>query len=173
MKRGYAPDASTAPRQLMGRSLAGVAIHAIEWLWVGWIPKGYITLLAGETGAGKSTVLADITARITTGAPWPGEYDCPSNWRRPERVLWLGSEDSIEEMTVPRLLACGANPANVVEIQALCRTASAIPSPCKTILKQSVKCWLMLGMSITARSPCSLLTLSPVICRGKAAQRWT
>jgi len=32
-------------------------------------------------------------------------------------VLWLGSEDSIEEMTVPRLTACGANLGNVVEIQ--------------------------------------------------------
>lgn len=92
-------------------------MHAIEWLWTGWIPKGYITLLAGETGAGKSTVFADVTARITTGAPWPGEYDCPNAWRKPERVLWLGSEDSIEEMTVPRLTACGANLANVVEIQ--------------------------------------------------------
>ena len=111
---GLAPPTG---RQLIGRSLAGVSMHAIEWLWVGWIPKGYITILAGETGAGKSTVLADVTARITTGAPWPGEFDCPNSWRTPERVLWLGSEDSIEEMTVPRLVACNANLANVVEIQ--------------------------------------------------------
>ena len=117
IKRGYGPDAATGPRQLVGRSLGGVAIHAIEWLWVGWIPKGYVTLLAGETGAGKSTVQADVTARVTTGAPWPGEFDCPNARRKPERVLWLGSEDSIEEMTVPRLTACGANLDNVVEIQ--------------------------------------------------------
>lgn len=32
-------------------------------------------------------------------------------------MLWLGSEDSIEEMTVPRLMACGANLDNVIEIQ--------------------------------------------------------
>ncbi|WP_176482759.1 AAA family ATPase [Sphingobium sp. D43FB] len=104
-------------RKLVGRSLAGVAARSIEWLWVGWIPKGYITLFAGETGAGKSTVIGDITARITTGKPWPGEYECPDAWRKPERVLWLGSEDSIEEMTVPRLMACGANLENVIEIQ--------------------------------------------------------
>ena len=41
-------------------------------------------LLSAPTGAGKSTVLADITARVTTGKPWPGEDD----WRAPERVLW-------------------------------------------------------------------------------------
>jgi hypothetical protein len=106
-----------AGRKLVGRSLSGVKMKAIEWLWTGWIPKGYITLFAGETGAGKSTVLGDVTARITTGKPWPGEYECPDAWRTPERVLWLGSEDSIEEMTVPRLMACGANLDNVIEIQ--------------------------------------------------------
>lgn len=106
-----------AGRKLVGRSLSGVKMRAIEWLWTGWIPKGYITLFAGETGAGKSTVLGDVTARITTGKPWPGEYECPDAWRTPERVLWLGSEDSIEEMTVPRLMACGANLDNVIEIQ--------------------------------------------------------
>lgn len=35
VKRGYGPEASDAPRTLLGRSLAGVAMHAIEWLWTG------------------------------------------------------------------------------------------------------------------------------------------
>jgi hypothetical protein len=117
LRRGYAPDSAVGPRQLIGRSLGSVEMQAIEWLWTGWIPKGYVTLFAGETGAGKSTVLADIAARVTTGAPWPGEFDCPNAWRPPERVLWLGSEDSIEEMTVPRLVACNASLNNIVEIQ--------------------------------------------------------
>jgi AAA domain len=117
MKQGYGPADATGPRMLMGRELGSVAMRAIDWLWIGWIPKGYVTLIAGETGAGKSTILADIASRVTTGRPWPGEYDCPNAWRPPERVLWLGSEDSIEEMTVPRLVACGANRHNVVEIQ--------------------------------------------------------
>lgn len=101
-------------RHLVGRSLENVTMRAIEWLWEGWIPRGYLTIFAGESGAGKSTILADIAARVSTGAPWPGE---PSDrCRSAGRVLWLGSEDSIEEMTVPRLTACGANLANIVEI---------------------------------------------------------
>lgn len=108
---------ATGARELTGRSLNGVAMRAIEWLWSGWIPKGYITIFAGETGAGKSTVLADIAARVTTGAPWPGPRGIPGERREPSRVLWLGSEDSIEEMTIPRLTACGADLGNVVELQ--------------------------------------------------------
>lgn len=105
----------TAPRELEVRKLNSVVMKAIDWLWKGWIPKGYITIWAGETGAGKSTVLADVTARVTTGEPWPSE---PQEARRePGRVLWLGSEDGIEELTVPRLVACQANLANVDEIR--------------------------------------------------------
>ena len=68
----------TGPRELVIRDLSTVVMKSINWLWKGWIPQGYITIWAGETGAGKSTVLADVTARITTGAPWPGEQpnDC-------------------------------------------------------------------------------------------------
>ncbi len=111
---GGAQPASAA-RQLVGRSLGGVAARAIEWLWTGWMPKGYITIFAGESGAGKSTVLADVAARVTTGRAWPGE--AADQVREPGRVLWLGSEDSIEEMTVPRLLACGADLNNVIQIE--------------------------------------------------------
>ena len=114
LKKGLGiEDSTSGPRSLVGRTLGTVQMRAIDWLWTGWIPKGYITLLAGETGAGKSTVLADVTARVTTGAPWPGEYEP----RQPGRVLWLGSEDSIEEMTAPRLVACGGNLNHVIEIQ--------------------------------------------------------
>ncbi|MDI4634031.1 AAA family ATPase [Pelomonas sp. V22] len=100
---------------LLTRRLSAVKMRAVDWLWKGWIPKGYLTVWAGESGAGKSTLLADIAARVTTGAPWPGE---PSHaFRDPGRVLWLASEDGAEEMTVPRLRACGADCDRVVEIQ--------------------------------------------------------
>ncbi len=114
LKKGLGiEDSASGPRALVGRTLGTVQMRAIDWLWTGWIPKGYVTLIAGETGAGKSTVLADVTARVTTGTPWPGEYEP----RQPGRVLWLGSEDSIEEMTAPRLVACGGNLNHVIEIQ--------------------------------------------------------
>lgn len=101
--------------ELLIRDLSTVDMRALTWLWTGWIPQGYITIWAGESGAGKSTVLADVAARVTTGQPWPGE---PNHSRRsPSRVLWLGSEDGIEELTVPRLAACGADLTKITEIR--------------------------------------------------------
>lgn len=127
---------------LIGRAMSLVEREAIDWVWKGWIPKGYITLVVGETGAGKSTIVCDIVARITTGAPWPGEKER----RAPGLVLWLGSEDSIKNLTRPRLEACGANLENVVQIQYVDRNGRSDTFSLQDDLEK-VKGWLELGRS--------------------------
>lgn len=156
LKRGMALDAPTGARQLIGRTLGDVQPRSIDWLWVGWIPKGYITLIAGETGAGKSTVLADVMARLTTGEPWPGEQDR----REPGRVLWLGSEDSVEEMLVPRLMACGAQLANVLEIQGVEQQGQRNTFSMQDDL-EAVSDWLAYARDEQKR-PFALLVIDPV-----------
>lgn len=145
-------------RELVGRLLAGVTMRAIEWLWEGWIPIGYLTIFAGETGAGKSTILADIAARVSTGAVWPGET--PDQRREPGRVLWLGSEDSIEEMTIPRLTACGANLANIVEITGTRVAGSLSTFSLQDDLKE-VERWLQYARAEEGR-PFHLLVIDPI-----------
>ncbi|MCJ2185224.1 AAA family ATPase [Novosphingobium beihaiensis] len=148
---------ATGHRSLAFRSLDNVPMRAIDWLWPGWIPKGYITLFAGETGAGKSTVLADITARVTSGASWPGEALDAS--REPGRVLWLGSEDSIEEMTVPRLSACGAELSRIIEIQGVQIDGQRSAFSMQDDL-QAVARWL--EFSRDEGQPFSMLVIDPV-----------
>jgi len=145
------------PRSLVCRSLADVQMRAIEWVWTGWIPKGYITLVAGETGAGKSTILADIAARITTGAPWPGE---PTEGRRePGRVLWLGSEDGTEDMTVPRMKACGADLAKILEIRGVALEGGYSTFSMQDDL-QLVSDWLKIARD--EGDPFAMLVIDPV-----------
>lgn len=148
---------TNSSRELVGRLLADVAMRAIEWLWEGWIPIGYLTIFAGESGAGKSTVLADVAARVSTGEPWPGE---PADQRRPPgRVLWLGSEDSIEEMTVPRLTACGANLANIVEITGTRVAGSLTTFSLQDDLKE-VERWLKFARE--EGRPFQMLVIDPI-----------
>lgn len=166
IRRGLSPDAA-GPRTLVGRSLGSVQPRSIQWLWAGWVPKGYITLLAGETGAGKTTVLADITARVTTGMPWPGEFHAqpgenatrPGPIRPPARVLWLGSEDGIEEMTVPRLMACGADLNNVIEIQGVTQEGQRNTFSMQDDLR-AVDEWLAFAESEC--NPFAMLVIDPV-----------
>lgn len=117
LRRGIGAPARPGTLQL--RTADAVLFESVWWLWPGYLACSFLNLVVGETSAGKSTVLADIAARVTTGAPWPGE--AVGARRGPGRVLWLGSEDPFEILTGPRLAACGADPRMVSEIQAVHR----------------------------------------------------
>ncbi len=58
---------------LVGVRLSDVDVtQPIEWLWKGWIPRnGAMTIFDGPPDVGKSTLVSDLAARITTGRPMP------------------------------------------------------------------------------------------------------
>lgn len=52
---------------------AEAAVHDGEesWLWHPWIPNGYLTLVAGESGIGKSKFGLRIMESVVTPSRWP------------------------------------------------------------------------------------------------------
>jgi hypothetical protein len=81
----------------------------VRWLWEGRVPYGFLTLLAGRTGVGKSFIALDLAARLTTGDEIPGGAgEC----FEPGRVLVIG-EDSHEYVLAPRLIEAGADMGRV------------------------------------------------------------
>ncbi len=101
---------TNAARPIRTRSFGDIEPKRIAWLWRGWIPAHGLTLVEGYSGCGKSTVLTDLAAKATTGAPWPGEA-CA---REPIRVLWIQAEEAEAEVLVPRLIAAGADREAIV-----------------------------------------------------------
>ena len=61
-------DPECAPRIIV---LDEVQTSAARWLWPGWIPLGKLTVLDGDPGLGKSTLLLDLAARVTRGLAMP------------------------------------------------------------------------------------------------------
>jgi KaiC/GvpD/RAD55 family RecA-like ATPase len=102
-------EAPPRPEAFETTCLADVRISPVDWLWEGRIARGMITLVEGDPGVGKSTLVADIVARHTTGKPFPG-YTLE---RTPERALWLTLEDSLEHTLKPRVLAAGGDPGMI------------------------------------------------------------
>jgi hypothetical protein len=81
----------------------------VDWLWPRYIAFRKLTVKDGDPGLGKSVITVDLTARVSTGSPFP-------DGARPDgayRVLLLSAEDGVEDTIVPRLVVAGANLANV------------------------------------------------------------
>ncbi len=85
--------------------MSEIKTRSIEWLWPDRFAIGKLTLLAGEGGLGKSTVLFDIAARTSRGDGWP---DGPRG-SVPQSVFILSSEDDPADTIKPRLQAAGAD----------------------------------------------------------------
>jgi hypothetical protein len=77
---------------------------AVKWTWANRIAPGFISIFAGKTGIGKSFVLCDIAAKLTTGRPMPMETEGSA----PCGVLFI-SEDPIEYILVPRMIEMRAD----------------------------------------------------------------
>lgn len=70
-----------------------VSSKEVDWLWYPYIPYGKITILQGDPGEGKSTMMMQLAALITTGKAMPdGSGD-----KIPGNVIYQAAEDGIED----------------------------------------------------------------------------
>jgi hypothetical protein len=96
--------------------LSDVAPEPLRWLWPGRIPAGKITLLDGDPGLGKSTLLCELAARISRGEPLPGDDTGPGV---PRGVLLFSAEDDPYDTIRPRIDAAGGDPKRIVSFIAV------------------------------------------------------
>lgn len=67
------------------------AVGEIDWLWEKWLPIGFVTILAGEPGVGKSAVALRLAQSITEMMPWPDGQKAGDTYGH---VLWCDTEAS-------------------------------------------------------------------------------
>ena len=90
---------------------------ATRWIWPGRVAKGWLTLVAGEGGAGKSLVLMDLVSRVSRGDAFPCGHEGEARARRigsepnalREVNVLLLARDGLENVVQPRLAAAGAD----------------------------------------------------------------
>jgi AAA domain len=83
----------------------------IDWIFESYLARGKITGLSGEPGAAKSLISLDWAARYSTGRGWP------SGAGPKGQVLVFATEDGAADTILPRFLAAGGDPENLLRIR--------------------------------------------------------
>jgi putative DNA primase/helicase len=96
---------------------------AVDWLWPGWLPAGKLTILAGASGTGKTTLALGLGAVITTGGRWP---DGAASTKVGNVLVW-SSEDVADDTLVPRLIASGADLTRCHFIEGIVQHGESVP----------------------------------------------
>ncbi|MDL2324646.1 AAA family ATPase [Ruminococcaceae bacterium OttesenSCG-928-A16] len=89
-----------------------VEATTIDWLWYPYIPFGKITVIQGDPGDGKTTVVLAIAAAITTGTTLPESKTAAE----PMSVIFQTAEDGLGDTVKPRLVQSGADCERVIVI---------------------------------------------------------
>jgi hypothetical protein len=100
-------------------ALSQIAPEPLRRLSPGRLAAGKITLLDGDPGLGKSTLLCEFAARISRGDPLPGGDAAP-----PRPVVLMSAEDDPYDTIRPRIDAAGGDPRRVIAFATLPNDAS-------------------------------------------------
>ena len=115
----------TSASGIVYRSLSDVEPQDVPWLWEDRLPRGMLTLLAGDPGLGKSYIALDLASRISTGRAWPhGEPDPPVG-----NTILLSSEEVPEYIIRPRLDRLKGDPSRIVTLEAVATIKAGSSAP--------------------------------------------
>lgn len=114
--------------------MESVKVEQIEWLLYPFIPFGKVTIIQGDPGEGKTTMVLQIIAKLTRGEPIllnkksqkEVQQDSEENLKQevlsqdnpiqPVNVIYQTAEDGLGDTIKPRLLAAGADCSRVLVI---------------------------------------------------------
>lgn len=77
----------------------------VEWLWYPYIPYGKITIIQGDPGEGKTTLVLNLASMLSRGDALPYN-DKPST---PINIIYQTAEDGVDDTIKPRLEAANAD----------------------------------------------------------------
>ncbi|MBR1633528.1 MAG: AAA family ATPase [Lachnospiraceae bacterium] len=95
------------------RIYADIEASKVEWLWYPYVPYGKITLIQGDPGEGKSSLVLKLASLLSQGKPMPDGMAA----EEPVKVIYQAAEDSPSDTIKPRLVCYGAYCRNIVFIE--------------------------------------------------------
>ena len=84
----------------------------VEWLWYPYIPYGKVTIIQGDPGEGKTTLILNLAALLSKGEKLP-ESEEKSD---PINIIYQTAEDGLSDTVKPRLIAANADDERITVI---------------------------------------------------------
>ena len=104
LSRGDWPVLKSVKKDLLTR-VSDIPRKKVEWLWEPYLPRGFVTVLAGPKWGGKTWVTMSIVEALTRGGGFPGS----DLTFAPINCGYISSEDPEDCVLRPRLEDIGAD----------------------------------------------------------------
>ena len=92
--------------------MSDVQSQTVDWLWYPFIPYGKLTIIQGDPGDGKTTLVLNIAAKLSKGECLDSDMDV----QEPVNVIYQTAEDGMGDTIKPRLVEAGADLSRVMVI---------------------------------------------------------
>ena len=92
--------------------MSEVESQEVKWLWYPFIPYGKLTIIQGDPGDGKTTLVLNIAAKLSKGE----SLDSDMNVQEPVNVIYQTAEDGLADTVKPRLELAGADCEKILVI---------------------------------------------------------
>lgn len=92
--------------------MSEVQAQEIEWLWYPFIPYGKLTIIQGDPGDGKTTMVLNLAAKLSKGEA----LDENMKVTEPINVIYQTAEDGLADTVKPRLELAGADCERIIVI---------------------------------------------------------
>ena len=93
-------------------NMADVEATEVKWLWYPYIPYGKVTIIQGDPGEGKTTLILNLAALLSKGEKLP-ESEEKSD---PINIIYQTAEDGLSDTVKPRLIAANADDERITVI---------------------------------------------------------
>lgn len=102
--------------------LSEIQSQKVSWLWYPFIPYGKLTIVQGDPGDGKTTLILNIAAKLSKGEG----LDSDMKLSEPMNVIYQSAEDGLADTVKPRLELAGADCERILVIDETDKSLSMI-----------------------------------------------
>ena len=134
--------------------MSEIQSQEVAWLWYPFIPYGKLTIVQGDPGDGKTTLVLNIAAKLSKGEGIDSEMKLTESLA----VIYQSAEDGLADTVKPRLEAAGANCENISVIDESVKSLSMIDerleeavirTKAKLLILDPIQAYLGGGMDMT------------------------